>query len=151
MNERASDWLKRHRTAAGFTKQDTLSRVLGLSRGAVGNWESGRGGPGPAVVPALAAALGVPQSEIVAVFGIKMRGDIRTPVPAWAEELITEVRAMRQALERQAPLVAGWKQVAEKVEELAANQLLSSGEGSPTQGAGAARRAKAGPRVAASR
>jgi transcriptional regulator with XRE-family HTH domain len=151
MTERAGDWLKRHRIAAGFTKQDTLSRTLGLSRGAVGNWESGRGGPGPANVPALAAALGVPQTEVLAVFGIKMRGDLRTPAPPWAEELLTEVRAMRQALESQAPLLAGWQQIAEKVEELAAGQLLPSAEGSPAPGGGAARRRKGAGRAVASR
>ncbi|MCA1570853.1 MAG: helix-turn-helix domain-containing protein [Chloroflexi bacterium] len=94
MAERASDWLKRHRIAAGYKKQQALASALGLSRGAVGNWEANRGAPNASTVPALAAALGVTQAEIVSVFQIQMRGELRTPAPPWAQELMDRVEGL---------------------------------------------------------
>lgn len=87
MSTRASDWLKQKRIAAGYRKQSALASAINLGRGAIGNWESGRGGPSPANVPALAAALGVTQAEIVEQFGIQMHGELQTPAPPWVDQL----------------------------------------------------------------
>jgi transcriptional regulator with XRE-family HTH domain len=94
MAERAGDWLKRRRIAAGYRKQESLARQLGISRGAIGNWESGRGGPSPATVPALAAAVNVTQAEVIEAFGIQMHGALETPAPPWAKELTDQLRAI---------------------------------------------------------
>ena len=124
MAERASDWLKRRRIAAGLRKQSALAAALGVSRGAVGNWESNRGGPDSANVPALAAALGVTQAEVISAFGIEMRGELRTPMPPWATELsdrLSRIETQNAELARMLRLATG-AGVLERQDRMAAEE-----------------------------
>lgn len=99
--ERASDWLKRTRIGAGYPKQAALATAIGVSRSTVGNWEVGIGKPDPGVVPKLASTLGVSQQEIIERFGISVGGgDLVTPAPPWAQELIARIDPLAKALER---------------------------------------------------
>lgn len=99
VTESPQQWLKRTRTAAGYTKQASLSVAVGVGRGAVGNWET-TGRPDLKNVPALAGALGVPAQEIIDRFGIPSGGGVVAAMPAWASELITRMDQQAKMLTR---------------------------------------------------
>lgn len=132
MAEKAGDWLKRQRIRAGLRKQDALATAVGVSRGAVGNWESNRGGPGPANVPALAAALGVTQAEVINAFGIPMHGELRAPMPPWWDELRGLISGLDDRLrslegelaaQRVAQLTSDREQIAEVLRQVLRDEL----------------------------
>lgn len=67
-------WLRNARRRAGFSRQEDLAKEVGVSRGAVGNWESDRGVPEMANAERLAVVIKRPRSEVLAKFGYPIGG-----------------------------------------------------------------------------
>lgn len=90
---RPTQWLKNARKRAGFGSQAALAKALGVSRGAVGNWESGTDRPSMASAERLATVLGRQRAEVMARFGYPIGGGgpvIEQPAtlpPEWAVEI----------------------------------------------------------------
>ena len=61
--------LRRLRKARGFRTQQQFAEFLGCSRSAVSTWENSAGMPRPDMLARIAAALGVPVSELIEVCG----------------------------------------------------------------------------------
>lgn len=108
---RPTEWLKNARRRAGFASQDALAKAMGVSRGAVGNWENGTDRPSMENAERLAALLRRQRSEVLAKFGYPIGGGeplAEMPValpPEWLTAIRTEVAAgvadgMAQVLEQ---------------------------------------------------
>lgn len=96
---RPTAWLKNARRRVGFGSQAALSKALGVSRGAVGNWENGTDRPSMENAERLAAVLGRQRSEVLARFGYPIGGGgpvIEQPAampPEWSAEVERAVAA----------------------------------------------------------
>lgn len=96
---RPTEWLKNARRRAGFGTQDALARELGVSRGAVGNWENGTDRPSMANAERLAVILRRQRSEVLAKFGYPIGGGeplAELPIampPEWLSAIRAEIAA----------------------------------------------------------
>lgn len=96
---RPTQWLKNARRRAGFSSQASLAKALGVSRGAVGNWESGVDRPSMESAERLASVLGRQRAEVMARFGYPIGGGgpvIEQPAsmpPEWADDIQRAVAA----------------------------------------------------------
>ena len=96
---RPTKWLVNARKRAGFGSQDALADAMGVSRGAVGNWESGIDRPSMANAERLAVHLKRQRAEVLAIFGYPIGGGdpaIEMPVglpPEWADAIAKAVAA----------------------------------------------------------
>lgn len=104
-------WLQNVRKRSGFATQAGLADALGVSRGAVGNWETDRGVPTMANAERLAVLLKRQRSEVLAKFGYPIGGGDKLtelPVglpPEWLVAIRNEIAAgvadgMAQVLEQ---------------------------------------------------
>lgn len=92
---RPTEWLKNARRRAGFGSQDALAKALGVSRGAVGNWENGTDRPSMENAERLAVLLKRQRSEVLAKFGYPIGGgDAMADLPmALPTEWLAAIRA----------------------------------------------------------
>jgi transcriptional regulator with XRE-family HTH domain len=70
----SGDWLKRSRMRVGYVRQEDLAHEMGVSRGAIANWETNKTRPSMANAERLAALLKRPRSEVLARFGYPVGG-----------------------------------------------------------------------------
>lgn len=90
---RPTAWLKNARRQAGYGSQAALATALGVSRGAVGNWEAGTDRPSMESAERLAAVLGRQRADVTARFGYPIGGGgpvIEQPAtmpPEWAADI----------------------------------------------------------------
>jgi DNA-binding XRE family transcriptional regulator len=107
---RPTAWLKNARRRAGYASQAALAKALGVSRGAVGNWESATDRPSMENAERLATVLGRQRAEVLARFGYPIGGGgsvIEQPAtmpPEWTMDIQRAVAAgivdgVAQALE----------------------------------------------------
>lgn len=93
------NWLLNARRRAGFASQADLAQELGVSRGAVGNWENGSAKPSMANAERLAVVLRRDRSEVLAKFGYPIGGGEPlpglpdSPPPEWLAAIRAEVAA----------------------------------------------------------
>lgn len=71
---RPTAWLKNARKRAGFGSQAALAAAVGVSRGAVGNWENGTDRPSMENAERLALHLRRQRAEVLALFGYPIGG-----------------------------------------------------------------------------
>lgn len=71
---RPTAWLKNARKRAGFGSQAALAAAVGVSRGAVGNWENGTDRPSMENAERLAVHLRKQRAEVLALFGYPIGG-----------------------------------------------------------------------------
>jgi transcriptional regulator with XRE-family HTH domain len=71
---RPTQWLKNARKRAGFASQAALADAMGVSRGAVGNWENGTDRPSMENAERLAVQLRRQRAEVLAMFGYPIGG-----------------------------------------------------------------------------
>jgi len=96
---RPTEWLKNARKRAGYGSQKALADVLGVSRGAVGNWENGTDRPSMVNAERLAVVLKRQRSEVLAKFGYPIGGGdplSEMPValpPEWLLAIRAEIAA----------------------------------------------------------
>ncbi|HEX5466229.1 MAG TPA: helix-turn-helix domain-containing protein [Candidatus Limnocylindrales bacterium] len=96
---RPTEWLKNARKRAGYASQDDLAKAMGVARGAVGNWETGRDRPSMANAERLATLLHRQRSEVLAKFGYPIGGGeplTELPIalpPEWLDAFRAEVAA----------------------------------------------------------
>ena len=96
---RPTEWLKNARRRAGYASQDSLAKALGVSRGAVGNWENGTDRPSMENAERLAALLKRQRSEVLAKFGYPIGGGeplAELPMalpPEWLAAIRAEIAA----------------------------------------------------------
>ncbi|MFF6984258.1 helix-turn-helix domain-containing protein [Streptomyces sp. NPDC008343] len=109
--------LRRLRKDRGFRTQQHFAEFLGCSRSAVSTWENGAGMPRPDMLARIAAALGVPVSELIEVCGgpslrsLRTAAGLRAVDAAWALSVLPstycDVETGRQAIpERWFPVLA---------------------------------------------
>lgn len=67
-------WIKNVRRRAGFASQQDLADALGVTRGAVGNWETGLGVPSMAHAERFAVVTNRKRAEVLAKFGYPIGG-----------------------------------------------------------------------------
>lgn len=67
-------WIKNVRRRAGFASQQDLADAMGVSRGAVGNWESGVGMPSMAHAERFAVVTNRKRADVLARFGYPIGG-----------------------------------------------------------------------------
>lgn len=90
---RPTQWLKNARRLAGFGSQHALAKAMGVSRGAVGNWENGTDRPSMENAERLATHLRRQRAEVLAMFGYPIGGGepmTDLPVglpPEWAQAI----------------------------------------------------------------
>lgn len=92
-------WIKNVRRRAGFSTQAKLADEMGVGRGAVGNWESGRGVPSMAHAERFAVVTKRKRAEVLAKFGYPIGGGdpvqeapIALP-PEWTDAMQSAVAA----------------------------------------------------------
>jgi DNA-binding XRE family transcriptional regulator len=96
---RPTEWLKNARRRVGYSTQASLADALGVSRGAVGNWENGTDRPSMENAERLAVLLKRQRSEVLAKFGYPIGGGDRLtelPVglpPEWLTAIRNEIAA----------------------------------------------------------
>ncbi len=97
---RPTKWLYNARLRAGFGTQQDLADAMGVSRGAVGNWEAGTDRPSMENAERLAVLLKRPRAEVMAKFGYPIGGGgepAAEPLPelpaAWLAVIRTEIAA----------------------------------------------------------
>lgn len=96
---RPTEWLKNARKRAGYASQAALAEEMGISRGAVGNWENGTDRPSMENAERLAVLLKRQRSEVLAKFGYPIGGGDRLtelPVglpPEWLDAIRAEIAA----------------------------------------------------------
>jgi transcriptional regulator with XRE-family HTH domain len=103
-NPRLGARLTQERIKAGYHSQKELADALGVSRGAVGNWEVGER-PSMAHAEALAWRLGVDRAEMLSRYGYPIGGGSGSEVelsPAF-QQAISE--AVSEALRAQVPAI----------------------------------------------
>lgn len=90
---RPTEWLKNARRQAGFGSQAALATAMGVSRGAIGNWENGTDRPSMENAERLAQVLKRQRAEVLARFGYPIGGGgpvIEQPAslpPEWSVEI----------------------------------------------------------------
>jgi transcriptional regulator with XRE-family HTH domain len=93
------DWLQNARRRAGYASEEALAEAMGISRGAVGNWETGRNRPSMANAERLAVLLRRDRSEVLAKFGYPIGGGepplaaLSALPPEWLAAVRAEVAA----------------------------------------------------------
>lgn len=86
-------WIRQVRRRAGYASQAAFARDLGVSRGAVGNWETGRGKPTMAHAERFAVITNRARAEVMARFGYPIGGGgpvIEQPAtmpPEWSGDI----------------------------------------------------------------
>lgn len=91
-------WLEAARKRAGFANQVDLADALGVSRGAVGNWESEVSRPKMQTAEKMATILRRPRAEVMATFGYPIGGSASpltetAPPPEWLTAIRAEIAA----------------------------------------------------------
>lgn len=96
---RPTEWLKTARKRAGYGSQAALAKAVGVSRGAIGNWENGTDRPSMENAERLAVVLKRQRSEVLAKFGYPIGGGdplSEMPValpPEWLVAIRAEIAA----------------------------------------------------------
>ncbi|MHB8398420.1 MAG: helix-turn-helix transcriptional regulator [Candidatus Limnocylindrales bacterium] len=92
-------WIGNVRRRAGYPTQAKFAEALGVSRGAVGNWETGRGKPTMAHAERFAAITNRTRAEVMARFGYPIGGgepaaEALSPLPPeWLAAMRAEIAA----------------------------------------------------------
>ncbi|HET7128941.1 MAG TPA: helix-turn-helix transcriptional regulator [Gaiellaceae bacterium] len=88
-------WVKNVRRRAGFASQAALADAMGVTRGAIGNWETGRGVPSMAHAERFAAVTRRNRSEVLAKFGYPIGGGepVSQTAAALPAEWLAAIRA----------------------------------------------------------
>lgn len=116
------DWLKRARLRAGYLFARDLAKEMGVTRGAVANWETDRGKPSMANAEKLAGLLRRSRAEVLSRYGYPIGGG-DPAAPALAELPPEWLSAIRQEIA--AGVADGLSQV---VEMLRAEGLLPAAD-----------------------
>lgn len=92
-------WIKNVRRRAGFASQAALADAMGVTRGAIGNWETGASVPSMAHAERFAVVTRRERSEVLAKFGYPIGGgepatDRASAIPPeWLSAIRAEIAA----------------------------------------------------------